>query len=225
MTVMKRLLLTSDGLNDKTVIDFCVGQFKNPENMRACVVATRRLPGDQIYIDAAKKELEDLGVRTDAINISEDIDIATLIEYDIYYSCGGNTFYILDRMRKTGVDKVLMKAVEDGKFYIGVSAGSMLVGPDISLSDAYGDDESDANDIGLQDLTGFGLVPYFIMPHYTEQYEQAARKFQEKISKDRSVVGLTDAQALFVTDDEAVLIGEQGGFLSGDISHIRNTTR
>lgn len=222
---MKKLLLTSAGLEQGMIRDFFVKQFDRVDNKKACLITSGRTSGDDMYIEASKQELIDLGISVEVVNVSQDIDVSNFPEYDIYYSCGGNTFYILDRMRKTGMDKVLMQAITDGKLYIGVSAGSMLVGPDISLSDAYGDDESDANDVGLRDLSGFGSVPYFIMPHYTEQYAQVAREFQKKISEDQSVVGLTDAQALFVTDNETLLIGEQGGLLLGDISRIQNKTR
>lgn len=222
---MKKLLLTSAGLEQGMIRDFFVKQFDRVDNKKACLITSARTAEEDAYIEASKREFVNLGISVEVVNVSQDINVSNLPEYDIYYSCGGNTFYILDRMRKTGMDKVLIQAITDGKLYIGVSAGSMLVGPDISLSDAYGDDESDANDVGLQDLSGFGSVPCFIMPHYIEQYEQVAREFQKKIPQDQSVFGLTDAQALFVTDNETLLIGEQGGLLLGDISRIQNKTR
>jgi dipeptidase E len=123
-------------------------------------------------------------------------------------------------MRKTGVDKVLIQAIQDGKFYIGVSAGSIIVGPDIEIS-GWGQD-ADTNDIHLEDLSGFKSVPYYIFPHYSDRINQEITAFQ----KDRGiekVVGLTDAQALFVTDEEAILIGENAG-LSGDDADIQDRT-
>lgn len=217
---MKKLLLTSDGLNDRLVIDFFVGQLKDLPNKSACMIATRRDPENQIYIDAARKELEDLGIIVHIINISEDIDLSHLGEYDIYYVCGGNTFYILDRMRKTGIDEVLIQAINDGKLYIGVSAGSIVVGPDIATA-GWGED-GDPNDIDLKDLSGFGVVPYFVLPHYVESYRTRAMELAREIETDQSIVGLTDAQALFVTDDETTLIGKKGGLLLKDSRIAKN---
>jgi dipeptidase E len=208
-----KLLLTSDGLNEQATIDFFARQFDGLEGKKACVVATLRLPEYQVYIDAARKELEDLGIAADVVNISEDIDALILPEYDVYYSCGGNTFHILERMRKTGMDKVLVRAIKDGRFYIGVSAGSILVGPDIGIA-GWGED-GDPNDIGLRDLSSFGAVPYLIFPHYTESNRQEVLEFKSKRNSE-PVIGLTDGQALFVTDDKAILIGEKGGLLLCD---------
>lgn len=222
---MKKLLLTSVGIFDENIAKFLVSQFEEGiDGKRVGMITTKQLPEHQIYIDESEKEMKDLGTLVDIINISEISDTKNLPEYDIYYVCGGNTFYILDRMRKTGIDKILMRAINDERLYIGVSAGSMLVGPNISLSDAYADDESDANNVGLQDLSGFGIVPYFIMPHYEDRFKQVAFDFSKGISTNQSVIGLTDMQALFVTDDEVILIGEKGGLLLGNVEHILDQT-
>jgi dipeptidase E len=209
-----KLLLTSDGLNDRKVIDFFVGQLDGFENKKACVVATRQSEEHQVYIDAARKELEGLGIAVDVANISEDVDASVLSEYDIYYGCGGNTFYILDRMRRTGMDQVLAKAIREGKFYVGVSAGSILVGSDIEIS-GWGA-AGDPNDIGLQDLSGFGIVPYLVYPHYTEKDRDAVLSFGARRDGE-PIVALTEEQALYVGDEGTFLIGEDGG-----LSLLRN---
>jgi dipeptidase E len=220
---MKRLLLTSTGLNNIKLCSFFVNQFDRLDNKRACLVTTQRTPDAIFYINEATRELQNFGITVDIANISDDIDATKFSNYDIYYSCGGNTFYILDRMRKTGMDTVLMNAIQAGKFYIGVSAGSMIVGPDISLSDAYGEDGSDANDVGLEDLSGFNLIPYYIMPHYEPQYEAVALAFQSKITSKQAIIGITDTQALFVTDAESILIGDTGGIFLGNTANITKT--
>ena len=96
-----------------------------------------------------------------------------------------------------------MGAIKSGKFYLGVSAGSIIPGPDIEIS-GWGE-SGDTNDINLQDLTGFGLVPYLITPHYTGKEKVDIEAFKEK-RKDEPVIELTDDQAIFVEDGKMVLI-------------------
>lgn len=198
-----KLLLTSTGLINENIKKFFVSQFDRLDNKTACVITSGRTKEEQVYIVESLKELLDLGIKAAEVNIAKNDNFPNLPEFDIYYVCGGNTFYILDRMRKTGIDKILIEAVKNGKFYLGVSAGSIIPGPDIEIS-GWGE-VGDTNDINMQDLTGFGLVPYLITPHYTEQEKTDVEAFKEK-RKGEPVIDLTDDQAIFVEDGKMVRI-------------------
>ncbi len=200
-----KLLLTSTGLINENIKKFFVSQFDRLDNKTACVITSGRTKEEQFYIDESIKELSDLGITVTELNIAKNDNFPNLPEFDIYYVCGGNTFYILDRMRKTGIDKVLIDAVKNGKFYLGVSAGSIIAGPNIEIS-GWGE-AGDSNDVNLADLTGFGLVSYLITPHYTEKEKSDIESFKEK-RKGESVIELTDDQAIFVEDGNYKFIGE-----------------
>lgn len=198
-----KLLLTSAGLKNQKICAFFVAQFDRLDNKTACVIDSGRTKEEQFYIDESLKELSDLGIKVTELNIAKNDSFPNLPEFDIYYVCGGNTFYILDRMRKTGIDKVLIDAVKNGKFYLGVSAGSIIPGPDIEIS-GWGA-AGDSNDINLQDLAGFALVPYLITPHYTEQEKADVEAFKEK-RKGEPVIELTDDQAIFLEEERMIRI-------------------
>lgn len=195
-----KLLLTSTGLVNENIKKFFVSQFDKLDNKTACIVTSGRNDEEQFYIDGSIKELEDLGIKVIELNIAKHESFVNFPLYDIYYVCGGNTFYILDRMRKTGVDKILIDAVKKGKFYLGVSAGSNIAGPDIEVANL-----GDPNDVNLDDLTGLKLVPYITIPHYNQKDKNAIEKFKEK-RKGEQVIALTDDQAIFVEDGKMVLI-------------------
>ncbi|EKE11834.1 MAG: putative S51 peptidase [uncultured bacterium] len=197
-----KLLLTSTGLKND-IKEFFVSCFENFENKRACLVHTVREESDWQWMESYDQELKSIGLAYDAINISVDKNLAGLPEYDIYYVCGGNTFYILDRMRKTGLDRILIEAVRKGKFYIGVSAGAIIVGPDI---EAAGIGNADINDVHLSDLTGLRLTEHIITPHYSVEEEKDVQDFREK-RKGESVIALTDDQAVFIENGKITKIG------------------
>lgn len=202
-----KLLLTSTGLTNKIIKDFFISQFDELNNKTACIITSGRTKEEQFYIDEAIKEISDLGIAVTEANIARDEDFSNSGEFDIYYVCGGNTFYILDRLRRTGMDRVLINAVREGKFYLGVSAGSVIPGPDIEIS-GWGE-AGDPNDIDLRDLSGFGLVPYLISPHYTEKEKTDLEAFKEK-RKGEPVIALSDDQAIFVIDNSGYkLIGDK----------------
>ncbi|MCL2461531.1 MAG: Type 1 glutamine amidotransferase-like domain-containing protein [Defluviitaleaceae bacterium] len=51
--------------------------------------------------------------------------------FDVIYFTGGDTGYLLRRLRDTGFDNVVKKMVYVNKVYVGVSAGSLIAAPNI----------------------------------------------------------------------------------------------
>jgi len=198
-----RLLLTSTGLKNEKIKDFFASQFDRLDNKTACIVTSGRNEEEQFYIDGSIKELEDLGIKVVEFNIAKHNSFVNFPEFDIYYVCGGNTFYILDRIRMTEVDKILIKAVKNNKFYIGVSAGSIIAGPDIEVAGL-----GDSNDVNLEDLTGLKLVLQIITPHYNQKEESDVEKFKEK-RKGETVIAITDDQAVFIEDGNYKIVGDK----------------
>jgi len=117
--------------------------------------------------------------------------------FDVIYFCGGNTFFILHKVRENGFDKVIERFVNEGKLYIGVSAGSIIMSPSIATS-------SDENDIGIKDLTGLKLVDVLIAPHYNENKKSIIEDYRKKLSYE--IVPLTDNQALVVRNGKMKIV-------------------
>lgn len=201
-----RLLLTSNGLGNDKIKQFFVGQFDRLDNKSAALIGLVDNEWDKNRVEESKKELTDLGIRVQEIDIGKDDIYSRYPDFDVYYVCGGNTYHILDRMRATGMERILLDAVNKDKFYVGVSAGSILAGPDIGTARAYGD----INDLGMQNLGSFHWIPFLIFPHYTEERKKDVLDFK-KFRFQEPVIALTDNQGLFVTDTENILVGERGG--------------
>jgi len=86
---------------------------------------------------------------------------ARLAEVDVVYISGGNTFHLLDQVRKTGLDKWLAQVLES-KVYVGGSASTILMTPTIAVA---GLEPGDENLPGLTDLAGLGYVDFEVEPH------------------------------------------------------------
>lgn len=198
-----KLLLTSAGLANENIKEFFISQFDNLDNKTACIVTSGRNEEEQFYINSSIKELENLGIKVIEFNIAKHESFVNFPLYDIYYVYGGNTFYILDRMRKTGVDKILIDATNKRKFYLGVSAGSIIPGPDIEVAGL-----GDSNDVGLKDLTGLKLTNLIITPHYNQKEEKDVEEFKKK-RKGEIVIAITDDHAVFVENGNYKIIGNK----------------
>ena len=48
---------------------------------------------------------------------------------DVIYFTGGISFFLMDRLRKTGTDGLLKKELANGKLMIGESAGAIICAP------------------------------------------------------------------------------------------------
>lgn len=214
-----KLLLTSSGLSNDKIKQFFVSQFDRLDDKTAALVSLIRSEEERAYVDISRKELTDLGIKAQEIDISKDDIYTRYPEFDIYYVCGGNTFYILDRLRATGMQNILAEAVNKNKFYVGISAGSILAGPDIEPAKFGGD----INELGMHHLGSFHWTPFLISPHYTEERKKDVLDLK-KFRFQEPVIALADNQALFVTDSENILIGERGGLQFCEYYKLKDLT-
>lgn len=79
---------------------------------------------------------------------------------DIIYVGGGNTQSLINHWRQSGLDQVLINAARRGVLMAGVSAGAS-VWFESALSDSVG--------LGLQPVSGIGLVAGSCCPHYDSE--------------------------------------------------------
>ncbi|MFH1142279.1 MAG: Type 1 glutamine amidotransferase-like domain-containing protein [Candidatus Uhrbacteria bacterium] len=80
----------------------------------------------------------DIGFKVIDVDIKDSNEHRRLDDCDIIYVEGGNTFYLLEHVRKSGFDHKLKTLVDYEKVYVGVSAGSILAGQSIEVG-RYGD--------------------------------------------------------------------------------------
>ena len=125
---------------------------------------------------------------------ASDVDCASL-PLDLIYISGGNTFATLDKLRKTGLGRVIENYVRRGVIYIGGSAGAHIASMDVSHVL-----EVDENAVGLSNFRALGLLNGVLICHYTE----ARRPLLEHArSGAYPVYALADDDTL-IANDEAI---------------------
>jgi dipeptidase E len=121
------------------------------------------------YIDNSKPNAED--------------EAEKLLSSNILMITGGNTFKLLDNLRKSGLDNAIKEFTEKKEFVLaGFSAGAIVLTPTIEVSSlpVY-----DKNEVGLSDLTGLGIVNFEVFPHYKEQNHSKILEQYRKKAKNR----------------------------------------
>ena len=143
--------------------------------------------------------LQSLGLKVDVLNVSSasyESIVSALTQNDIIFVGGGNTFYLLQELRRSGADKIVAQEVNKGKLYIGESAGAVIACPDIGYCSGM-DSPEKAPD--LTDYTGLGLADFYIVPHIgNEEMGEAAKKAVEEYSSRLDLKMITDRQIIQV---------------------------
>jgi dipeptidase E len=178
------------------------------------------------FISTAAKPEEDLRylkkdweIMRDEMGFNlEEIDIEGKTEHqvmellklkDIIFVEGGNTFYLLNAMKKCNFERVIRKLLKEGKVYIGISAGSMVAGKTIKTSVWRNEVKGiNRNIIGLKDLKGMNLLPFDIFVHYTPEYADIIKKKLPWKWQRKRLKIITDQQAILVQGRDVYLIGE-----------------
>lgn len=151
--------------------------------------------------------LESLGMTVDVLEVSSasyDSIVNSLTKNDIIFVGGGNTFFLLQELRRSGADQILIREVEKGKLYIGESAGSIITCPDIGYC-AEMDSPEKAPD--LIDYAGLNLVDFYIVPHIgNAEMGEAAEKAVEKYSSELELKAITDEQVILVEEGRVEIL-------------------
>ena len=208
-----KLLLTSCGweYNPKIAKAFLRLAGKKPAELKIFLVTTAgKKDKDWKWVRQQVKIITKLGIPENNIKIFS-LDRKTkkneLADIDVVYVCGGNTFLYLNSVKKTGLDKAIIKFAQKGGLYYGISAGSILAGPDIAFI-APLDDPSIVRTLSLIKIShtkGLGLINVGIAPHYNNQeYVGVINGFQSR--SKFPIVPLTDTQALEIVGRKKKII-------------------
>jgi len=171
---------------------------QNPSVLNVAIITTASPLKEQNPF--AQKAREDL-IRMGFIDVTfidiEHEDPSLLFDKDVVYISGGNPFVLLTHMRTIRADQFFEKILENGVVIIGVSAGAVILGPNIEIVQHF---TPAMNTLKLEDLTGLGLADHFILPHYHREdifSDESGKTIEERIPEfeinhNCSVVRLKD---------------------------------
>jgi dipeptidase E len=187
-----------------------------PKPWKLCHIVTAGLAGrpdgdrswmSEPWVAEEERQLRMHGFACDNFDVAgwQDHSLGEhLAGFDVLYIQGGNTFYLLDQLRRSGADKIIRDLVTgDHTVYCGISAGSVVACPDIAVA-GWGP-EWDHNEVGLTDLAGLGLVPFILSPHYEQK---DATLIAARLPLPHPILALEDGQAWVVDGGHQRLIAD-----------------
>ncbi|MBP7875965.1 Type 1 glutamine amidotransferase-like domain-containing protein [Candidatus Woesebacteria bacterium] len=177
---------------------------KQPSEMRLTFIPTAAEveKGDKQWLAEDRKPLVDAGFQVIDFTLTGKTksEVQVMLEgSDVVFVAGGNTFFLLQEMRKSGFADLIKSYVDKGLIYGGSSAGSSAAGIDISLSKEL-DDPALAPE--LTDYQGLELIDVAVFPHWgSEHFHNRYEKVMKAAyKKGLKIILLTDDQYLLVED-------------------------
>ena len=204
---MKKLFLSSSLSDTYQHLEDFIGQPL--QNKSVTFIPTASVVEEyKDYVKNDRNAFQLLGIKVVDLDVSQYLkeDIAQIIRSnDFIYISGGNTFYLLQELRSSGADQVLLEAIQAGKPYIGASAGSIVMAKNIEYVSKM-DDKSKAKT--LTDYSGLGLFDSYIVPHkgnnpFKDDVEQIIKEYKGKLP----IIPISNNQVVQVKGSSVEVLG------------------
>ena len=161
------------------------------------------------YIDEGIEMLKSLGYEVEILDITKFDEIYLkdkFLKTECICISGGNTFYLLQEIKRKNLVEVLFKRIKEGLFYIGESAGAIIMSENIEYSQMM-DDKSIASE--LDDYTGVNVFDHYVLPHIGEYpFEESTQKILENYQDKISLVAINNSEAILVNDSGYTIYNE-----------------
>ncbi len=183
---------------------------KNLENKVLFIPTAGNKEGYTAYIDEAQQTFKDLGFEIEVLDIAScdrETAQAKIFQSKILYISGGNTFYLLQELKKKQLLSLIKEQIRDGLVYVGESAGAIIATKDIDYNKLM-DDKTVAKE--LSDTAGLDEVEFYILPHYSEEpFTDSSKKTFETYKNQLNLMRMNNSQAVIVNDKEIKVVSEQ----------------
>ncbi|UYQ92227.1 dipeptidase PepE [Chitinophaga horti] len=161
------------------------------------------------YTAKAAGAFAELGIKVTGLHTFSD-PAAAIHQAKGFFTGGGNTFLLVKQLHEQGLMQVLKNAVENGKPYMGASAGSNIGGINMQTT----------NDMPIVYPPSFdtmGLVPFNLNPHYIDPIPGVAHMGETRETRIKEfhtqqtipVVGLREGSWIRVKGRHITMEGSQ----------------
>ncbi len=202
------IFLTSNGLTSLNLINEFKTAIKDKAD-KCCIVPTAMEKDKNIdlWLSETKSELSTYSLTCDYFYFGIDSN-EKLLEYDVIYICGGNVFYLMQKIKETHSEEILKKAANE-KIIVGVSAGSLIMQKDLILIKELIPRMNKR--VKLKDLTALNLTNNIEhLPHKTrytntiDAFEKRVKTYEKK--SGNNVICLEDGQGIIINGKNHKLI-------------------
>jgi len=127
-----KAILTSAGFDNDRLVPVFLNLFDRPvESAKALFIPTAlNTPDAREYVHVFLEDLYKVGIidsNIDEYDLDKPFDSRRIIDYDVVFTCAGDSQYLLNRVNKVNFGIALESFFNNNGVYIGVSAGSDIM--------------------------------------------------------------------------------------------------
>lgn len=210
-----KLLLTSAGITNKSLVNALRDLTGKPFEETSLVfipTASNIEKGDKSWLIDNLVQLQKLNFKqieiTDISAVPESVWRPKLEEADVLFFEGGNTYYLMEWINKSGLATLLPELLKT-RVYVGVSAGSMVTNPDLALKLSqvvYGEDLDKT-----EDMEGLKYVNFYFLPHFNSEHFVNLRKKnieEATMGMTTKIYAMDDTSGLKIIDEKVEVVTE-----------------
>lgn len=138
-----------------------------------------------------------------------------VLSSDVIFLGGGNTYFFLKTLRQKKLIPRLKKFVQEGGVLAGLSAGAILMTPNISTA-GYPDFDRDDNDVNLRNLKGLRLVNFEFFPHYKNSPRYHKELLYQSSLTENPIYACPDGAGIILNHDMISFVGKVKLFYQGE---------
>lgn len=206
---MKRLFLSSSFSTVSSLLPEFYGESLEGKKVAFIPTASKKEKVN-FYVESGRKALLKLGLIPMELDVSgkkHSQIVKEIRKVDMIYVSGGNTFFLLQELRRSGADKAIKEAINAGMCYIGESAGSIVVAPNIEYASLL-DSTAEAPD--LIEYEGLNKVDIYPLPHYTNfPFKKAVEKTIALYAERLRLHPISNSQAILVNGEDVSVATKQ----------------
>ncbi len=204
-----KLLLTSAGLSNISLKNALKDMVGDKEIKIAFIPTASNIEeGDKDwlikdYVECTKVGSLDI---VDISAVSKEVWLPRLKSANTIFIGGGHTYYLMDWINKSGLSKELPELLKT-RVYVGISAGSMVVCPKLTLSSSDLTQHSKYS----KDMSGLEYVKFYLKPHYNSSFfpqsiDEYIKLDAEKLDND--TYAIDDQSGIKVVNGKMEIISE-----------------
>lgn len=158
-------------------------------------------------LDRAEECFESSKVKN--IELCEDVDKLSyedLLNFQAVFIEGGNTFKLIQAVRKSSFFDLLKKYLSDGNFIYADSAGAIVLGSNVQT--AFLGDDGDEDENKLQDYRGLGLLGDWVVHcHYEPNDHDDMQDLMYDLGTP--ILALSEPCGIYINGDEVEVKGKE----------------
>lgn len=214
---MKLVFYSGGHAQENEILDHKLLSLSRNKKLSMAVIPACSYVSDE-YFEEILEQYQPLGVKKiikfDADRPNSVVFKKLLFKTDIIHLGGGNTYYFLKHLKKSGLFGELKKWCSKGGILTGLSAGAIIMTKNIATA-GFPAFDKDENEEKIKNFSGLGLVDFLFFPHYrnSKRYDESLTTYSKQV--DQPVYALPDGSGIIMEDDEIRFVGKTVCFYQG----------